>query len=226
MVLTPIITRTVVPSITLANAKLVKVPTLDDENYDDWYDELRANLRSQGLEHFLDSRRPKLLPGQAGFAMWDHKRQLAKAIVKISTIRIARAMRDRGWNPKSKNPKSHFQHAVGVMTERARASGKMGRLIYETTHIKQADHETLAAYQGKLQRLRRKLAHLGHPLDEETWLWIAINGLRKKHRHWYHALEHDMRTGNMTWSKLMQDMWSRALKEHTREPDEEHSVIV
>ncbi len=143
-----------------------KVTVLEGlNNFDDWVDTLKANLAYHGIDLFIHDY-DKLCPGDAGFTEWDKKRQMAKAIIKCSTIRVAADLLDAGWNVKSKNPKEHFDIAAQVMAARAEESGLVSTMIQGLCHIDRANFPTLAGYQAKLQSLNRSLTNLGYALDE------------------------------------------------------------
>jgi len=103
-------------------------------NYDEWFQSLRENFGSLGLVRFLGDEmelpgpEPKPMPTHPSFAQWDTDRRLAKEIIKASTVRMAGAMLDAGWNPNAKDPAVHFRFAVKAIRRQAVNSGLVGEL--------------------------------------------------------------------------------------------------
>lgn len=207
---------TTVPApMTPLHSSLRQVPLLEGpSNYDEWIETLLDNFARQGLDHFITSS--ALFPPDPNgpeYASWDHDRQLAKQIIKLSTAPVADALLAEGWRPKHKDPKHHYDFARALVIKTAEAEGLTAGLVGELCRIDRGDFMSLASYQGRLQRLKQRLTNLGYTTDERLYLHIAINGLKGTNRRWAALLQELMTEGRLTWQWLMVDMYDKAVRE-------------
>ncbi len=179
-----------------------------------WVDSLKDCLAHYGIQGFLQPGMPKLFPGCPAFEEWDAKRQLAKAIIKCSTVRLTEHMMRIGWNPRAKDPKAHFDAAVRVIVVEAEDLGCITDLIYDICRIDRTQFGSLAQYQGALVQRCRKLADLNYLPEDKFLVQVAINGLRVSNPRWCDAYERQAVNGGLTWEELMQDLYAKACREH------------
>jgi len=186
-------------------------------NYDEWLQSLDETFAALGLETFLhaDHRASKPTPADGGFFEWDKARQLAKEIIKTSTVRIAGDMLDAGWNPNAKDPVAHFEFAVKAIQREAVDSGLASHLASDLCRVDRANFASLAAYQSQLQHLKRRLTNLGFCPPEGFLVLVGINGLGGTNRRWARNLEKAVAAEGLDWDGLMLRIWDKAVKEQT-----------
>src|SRR5580700_2974952 len=195
---------------------LPKLPQLiGEENLEEWKAAINHYFKWHRIRQYLttDVPQPPIADANAVGA-WEQAR--LKGIITIhSTLTnktIRNKLRNAGWNPlEEENPKTIYDLVLRVIPSTSEEA--VMSLYLELSKIDRAKYDSLSSFQDRVTYLKGRLETLKCPISERGCVILVVGALKNTYPDWYNFLYYDFEKGDLTWTKLMEDISKRANQE-------------
>jgi hypothetical protein len=184
----------------------IVVPVLKGkENLQSWKSLVKRALAMRDLDQYIIEDIPPATASLEKMKEWKKDRNLAAYIMtRSSSPEVEQLLINNGWDIDEQNPKAIWDkvlEAVPTLTEDA-----TGSLLYEFTHCKRTEFDSLEAYINRMQVIRTRLAQLGQNLESKTCLHMILWGLKEAYPRQHDFWRREMSKGTLTWELLTKEL--------------------
>ncbi|TPX17915.1 uncharacterized protein E0L32_003016 [Thyridium curvatum] len=208
------------------------------EVYDlvDWAESLRTHLDELGVDYLLDNQPDpalkrddeddddnKVVDQSASVAASARKHRKKKRrqdvrivteLIRASVQPAAAVLQDNGYALDAPmQPRGRFDAVIYAMQQHAWRSGLVRDLVLRLCVVDADSCDTLAAYQGELVELRRRMHCAGCYPGDAHFMWAAVLGLRLAYPALFAELDERLRARELDLPRLMQRIARKAIKE-------------
>ncbi|KAK3689402.1 hypothetical protein B0T22DRAFT_440881 [Podospora appendiculata] len=182
----------------------VHVPLLggaDEASLNEWKSDLHSMLKALRLQQYIqeDAPGPRPTTSRANHEWKNQRASVQRILVRsLSLNHITAAMKRMGWTPHEVDPRGTFLKAFRVFLQ-----DTTDMLLEEYIALRPSAFESFRYYVLHLQFLKDRLAFLDLPMDDNTHIWLALNGIKQRypddHANWVRM----MKRGTLSWNRLM-----------------------